>query len=82
MSVASVLTAHDHVCKDVRIVLGGVAPEPVRAKKAEGVIRGRSLDGKRVAEAAETAVEDATPLTMNEYKVQITKALVRRALLA
>ena len=80
VSVASVLTASDHLCKDVRIVLGGVAPEPVRAKKAEGVIRGRSLDGKRVAEAAETAVEDATPLAMNEYKVEITKALVRRAL--
>ena len=28
------------------------------------------------------AVEDATPLAMNEYKVEITKALVRRALLA
>jgi CO/xanthine dehydrogenase FAD-binding subunit len=82
VSVASVLTAYDHVCKDVRIVLGGVAPEPIRAKKAEGVIRGRSIDGKIVAEVAETAVEDATPLTMNEYKVEITKVLVRRALLA
>ena len=82
VSVASVLTASDHLCKDVRIVLGGVAPEPIRAKKAEDVIRGRSIDGKIVAEAAETAVEEATPLAMNEYKVEITKALVRRALLA
>jgi NADPH-dependent glutamate synthase beta subunit-like oxidoreductase len=82
VSVALVLTAYDHVCKDVRIVLGGVGPEPIRAKKAEGVIRGRPIDGKIAAEAAEAAVEEATPLTMNEYKVEITKALVRRTLLA
>jgi hypothetical protein len=80
VSVALVLTASDHLCKDVRIVLGGVAPEPIRAKKAEDAIRGRSIDGKVVAEAAETAVEEATPLAMNEYKVEITKALVRRVL--
>lgn len=82
VSVASVLTTSDHVCKDVRIVLGGVAPEPIRAKKAEDLIRGRSIDGKIVAEAAEAAVEGATPLTMNEYKVEITKVLVKRAVLA
>jgi CO/xanthine dehydrogenase FAD-binding subunit len=82
VSVASVLTTSDRVCKDVRIVLGGVAPEPIRATKAEDVIRGRSIDGKIVAEAAEAAVEGATPLTMNEYKVEITKVLVRRAVLA
>jgi CO/xanthine dehydrogenase FAD-binding subunit len=82
VSVASMLTTTDHVCKDVRIVLGGVAPEPIRAKRAEDVIKGRSIDGKIATEAAKAAVEGATPLTMNEYKVEITKALVRRVLLA
>jgi NADPH-dependent glutamate synthase beta subunit-like oxidoreductase len=82
VSVASVLTTSDHVCKDARIVLGGVAPEPIRAKKAEDIVKGRSIDEKIAAEAAETAVEGATPLAMNEYKAEITKALVRRALLA
>jgi CO/xanthine dehydrogenase FAD-binding subunit len=81
VSVASMLTTSDHICKDIRIVLGGVAPEPIRAKKAEDVIKGRSIDGKIAAEAAEATVEGATPLTMNEYKVEITKALVRRVLL-
>jgi NADPH-dependent glutamate synthase beta subunit-like oxidoreductase len=82
VSVASMLTTSDHICKDIRIVLGGVAPKPIRAKKAEDVIKGRFIDGKIAAEAAEAAVEGATPLTMNEYKVEITKALVRRVLLA
>jgi xanthine dehydrogenase YagS FAD-binding subunit len=51
-------------------------------KKAEDIIRGQSVDGKLAAQAAEAAVEGAKPLTMNEYKVEITKALVRRTLLA
>ncbi len=82
VSVASVMTVDDGVCKDACIVLGGVAPEPLRADKAEAVIKGRPIDGKAAAEAAEAAMEGAMPLTMNEYKAEIAKALVRRAILA
>ena len=31
---------HDGICNDIRIVLGAVAGKPVRAKKAEQVIKG------------------------------------------
>jgi NADPH-dependent glutamate synthase beta subunit-like oxidoreductase len=82
VSVATVMTVDDGVCKDARIVLGGVAPEPVRVNKAEDIIKGRPIDGKIAAEAAEAAVEGAIPLTMNGYKVEIAKALVRRAITA
>jgi CO/xanthine dehydrogenase FAD-binding subunit len=43
---------------------------------------GRSIDEARAAEAAKEALAGATPLNMNAYKVEITKALVRRALLS
>jgi len=76
------MTVDDGVCKDACIVLGGVAPEPLRADKAEAVIKGQPIDGKAAAEAAEAAMEGAMPLTMNEYKAEIAKALVRRAILA
>ena len=82
VSVASILTVEKGVCTDARIVLGAVAPEPVRAKKAEEVLIGRSIDEARAAEAAKEALAGATPLNMNAYKVEITKALVRRALLS
>jgi len=62
-------------------VLGGVAPEPIRAKKAEDFINGQSIEEKSAAKAAELSLDGATPLTMNDYKIEITKTLVRRAIL-
>jgi CO/xanthine dehydrogenase FAD-binding subunit len=81
VSVASIITVEKGVCTDAHIVLGAVAPEPVRAKKAEEVMKGRPIDQNAVTEAAEQAVAGARPLSMNAYKVEITKTLVKRALL-
>ncbi len=82
VSVGSVLTVHDGICKDARIVLGAVAPEPVRARNAEEAITGRILDESIAEEAAKNAIAGARPLKMNGYKVEISKALVKRAILA
>ncbi|MFB3885497.1 MAG: xanthine dehydrogenase family protein subunit M [Thermodesulfobacteriota bacterium] len=81
VSVASVITVESGTCTDARIVLGAVAPTPVRASKAEEMIKGKPIDQNAAAEAAEQAVADATPLDMNAYKVEIAKSLVKRAIL-
>ena len=82
VSVASVIIVERGICSDVRIALGAVAPSPVRARKAEEVIKGRSIDKKVATEAADQAVAGAKPLSMNGYKVEITRRLVERALLS
>ena len=81
VSVASVITVNNGVCTDARIALGAVAPGPVRARKAEEVIKGRSIDENTATEAAEQALAGARPLSMNVYKVEIAKTLVKRAIL-
>jgi xanthine dehydrogenase YagS FAD-binding subunit len=81
VSVASILTVDHGVCTDARIVLGAVAPEPVRARKAEEVMKGRSIDAEIAAKAAEHALAGAIPLKMNAYKLEIAKVLVKRAIL-
>jgi CO/xanthine dehydrogenase FAD-binding subunit len=81
VSVASIITVEKGVCTDARIVLGAVAPEPVRATKAEEVLKGRSIDEDRAAEAAKEALAGARTLDRNAYKVEITRALVKRAIL-
>jgi hypothetical protein len=81
VSVASVLTVKDGVCKDARVVLGAVAPEPLRLKETENFLRGRIIDEATATQAAQAAVEGAVPLAMNDYKVDITRALVKRAIL-
>lgn len=66
----------------VRIALGGVAPFPYRATAAEAVLTGRAPTESRVREAAEAALGRARPLAQNGYKIDLTKALVARALMA
>jgi xanthine dehydrogenase YagS FAD-binding subunit len=82
VSVASVITMKGGICSDARIALGAVAPAPVRAQKAEEVLKGRSIDSKLASEAADQAVAGAKPLSMNAYKVEITRRLVERAILS
>ena len=65
-----------------RIALNAVAPKPYRATKAEAAIAGKPINEETAEAAGAAAVEGATPLNTNNYKVQIARNLVKRALLA
>ena len=81
-SVAAMVTVKDGVVADVRIVLGGVAPVPYRALKAEAALKGKPLNEANAAAAGVAATDGARPLTKNAYKVPLTQAVVKRALLS
>jgi xanthine dehydrogenase YagS FAD-binding subunit len=80
-SAALAARVSDGVCEDIRVVLGGVAPFPFVAAAVEEIIKGRRLDEGLISDAAEASVKEARPLPMNGYKVDLTKTLVRRALM-
>lgn len=80
-SVASLITVVDGVCTGARIVLGAVAPMPLRAEEAEHVILGKPLDEASAEHAARASVSGARALGGNAYKIDIVKALVKRAVL-
>jgi xanthine dehydrogenase YagS FAD-binding subunit len=82
VSIASVITIDGEVCQDARIALGAVAPAPIRATMVEQAIKGKTINAATAESAAEAAITGAIPLTMNAYKVEITKTLVKRAILA
>ena len=67
-----------------RITLGGVATVPWRAREAENLLHGADVDADETLfeRAAAAALEGATPLAHNAYKVPIARTLVRRALAA
>jgi xanthine dehydrogenase YagS FAD-binding subunit len=67
---------------DVRVVLGGVATSPYRSREAEDLLRNQQISDAGATEAAEAALQHAKPLKMNGYKVDLSKTLVRRALLS
>jgi carbon-monoxide dehydrogenase medium subunit len=72
------------VCKEARIVLGAVAPVPMRAKKAEYVLRGETLDNDLIESAAQIASEESQPIddirSSAEYRKHIVGVLTKRAI--
>jgi xanthine dehydrogenase YagS FAD-binding subunit len=82
VSVAVLLTRSRGICREARIVLGGVASRPFRASGAEQAIQGRKINSAVAETASETAVAEAVPLSRNAYKIQLVKTLVKRALLS
>jgi xanthine dehydrogenase YagS FAD-binding subunit len=64
-----------------RIFVYGVAPIPYRSTAAENTITGKKVSLESAALAGEAAVAGAAPLSMNAYKVPLTKTVVKRALL-
>jgi xanthine dehydrogenase YagS FAD-binding subunit len=77
---AAVQLGSDRSVKDVRIVLGGVAPIPWRVPAAEKFLIGKQLTPEVLAEAGTIALAEAKPLEKNAYKVPLAQTLVRRAL--
>jgi xanthine dehydrogenase YagS FAD-binding subunit len=80
VSVAVSARMKDGKAREVRVVLGGVAPIPWRARSAEALVDGQALDDAACAAAADAALEGAAPLRDNGYKVPLARELVRRAL--
>jgi len=81
-SIAMVADMDGDTCRSARIFLGGVGPSPWRLPAAEALLAGRTLDETLASQAGEAAVTGAWPLSGNAYKVDIARALVRRAVLA
>ncbi|HMK84252.1 MAG TPA: xanthine dehydrogenase family protein subunit M [Candidatus Bathyarchaeia archaeon] len=68
---------------DSRIVLGGVDVKPRRSAAAEQALNGNSLSDSTIDRVSEASIEGAAPLTIgtgNEFRVEILKGVVRKAL--
>ncbi len=79
-SVAVAITTKAGRISNTRIVLGGVAPTPYRALRAEDTLKGEVITDSVAEASAKAAVSEARPLSMNSYKVPVTEALVKRAI--
>ena len=73
VSVAAALETRDNRVVSARIALGGVAPKPWRASKAEAVLVGEVANAAAFASAAEAELADARPLGGNAFKVELAK---------
>ncbi|MDL2217962.1 FAD binding domain-containing protein [Christensenellaceae bacterium OttesenSCG-928-M15] len=64
-----------------KIVLGGVAPVPVRAHEAEGFLLQKEITEEIAEKAADVALKDALPMANNAYKIVEIKAMLKKAIL-
>jgi len=67
-------------CTMARIGLGSVAPTPIRAKNAEEVLKGKRIEDIVCRQAAEVAANEASPRSRAEYRREMVKVFVKRAL--
>jgi len=85
VAIRITLEPGSEACKDVRVVLGCVAPTPLRARKAEEILEGNPLTAELAARAAASAGEECSPTSdlrgSAEYKRGVVRALVKRAAL-
>jgi aerobic carbon-monoxide dehydrogenase medium subunit len=82
VAVLITLDKKKDVCTNARIGLAGVASRPVRAKKAEEVLKGKKITEALIAEAAEVAKTEISPVSGIEgsadYKRELAGTLLKR----
>jgi xanthine dehydrogenase YagS FAD-binding subunit len=80
VSAAAALRIEDGAIAQARIALGGVALKPWRARAAEAELAGARADPAAFRRAAEAALADARPSGDNEFKIELARRIVVRAL--
>ena len=84
VGVAALVTMDGDILSDVKIALGAVAPTPVRATRAEDVLRGNKINDDLLQKAAQTAFNQCSPIddvrSSAEYRCKMIQVLVPRAI--
>jgi CO/xanthine dehydrogenase FAD-binding subunit len=84
VGVAVVVTAEDGICNDIRIALGAVAPTPIRARRAEDIVRGQKLSDEVIERTARIAAEECHPISDHrasaEYRCDMVEVLTKQAI--
>jgi len=79
-SAAAALRFENGRIVEARIVLGGVATKPWRARDAESALHGAEPTPDSFAKAADLALRDARPVGDNAFKIELARRVVARAL--
>jgi len=84
VAAVAILEADSKICKDIKIALGAVAPTPMRAREAEGILRNKRIDEVLINKSAEAAADEARPISdvraSAGYRKEMVKVFTRRAI--
>jgi carbon-monoxide dehydrogenase medium subunit len=81
-SILHTMEKDELTCKEIRIALGVAAPTPIRALKAENLMRGKKISDELLEEVANTASAEAQPRDSIRgeawYRKDLIRVLVKR----
>lgn len=84
VAVLLTLGGGDGICTDAKVALGAVAPTPIRARGAEGVLKGKKIEQGLIEKAAQTASDESSPIDdirgSAEYRREMIKIFARDAI--
>ena len=80
INLAVYLEREGSICKDCKIVLGSVAVKAIRAKEAEGLLKGQAVSASLIDKIAKEASEEIKPIddirSSAEYRSEIARVIV------
>jgi xanthine dehydrogenase YagS FAD-binding subunit len=80
VSAAACLSIARGKIAEARIALGGVAAKPWRARDAEKLLAGAAPSAQNFERAAKAALAGAKSCGANEFKIELARRIVKRAL--
>jgi xanthine dehydrogenase YagS FAD-binding subunit len=80
VSAAAALRIERGTIREARLALGGVAARPWRCRAAEEMLAGNAATPDAFARAATAALTDAKPSGDNQYKIELARRILVRAL--
>ncbi|MFC2019319.1 FAD binding domain-containing protein [Chloroflexota bacterium] len=84
VAVVATLEPDRRLCRDIKIVLGAVAPVPLRALEAEEVLRGKKITPALTQQCARVAAGEAHPISdvraSAEYRTKMVRVITERAI--
>ena len=84
VGVAVRIDRKENLCQDARIVLGAVAPTPLRVPRGEDALKGQALTGERVNQAAQISAQECSPISDVRgaawYRRRMAEVLVKRGI--
>lgn len=83
VGVAALVVMEGKILRDVKIALGAVAPTPIRAKRAEEILKGNKLDNQLLEASGQVASSEAKPIddvrSSADYRRKLVAVLTKRA---
>jgi xanthine dehydrogenase YagS FAD-binding subunit len=80
VSVGAVIESNNNVVQKGRIAFGGIAPKPWIDESLNKTLIGLDLTDNTIDSTAQSILKNAEPLEMNNYKIILTRNLVKKIL--